>query len=70
MVRVKKPPFELCPSCGAALTQRTVEKTIHGGNRVAVVRVEADVCPQCGERLYSLESIMRFEQVARKLEEQ
>ncbi|MCX7669802.1 MAG: YgiT-type zinc finger protein, partial [Anaerolineae bacterium] len=36
----------------------------------AILKVRADVCLQCGERLYSAETVKRFEQIRRKLERQ
>jgi hypothetical protein len=32
--------------------------------------VTAEVCLQCGERLYSEETVRRFEQIRRKLEKE
>ncbi|HID94859.1 MAG TPA: YgiT-type zinc finger protein [Candidatus Latescibacteria bacterium] len=34
----------------------------------AVVKVRAEVCLHCGERLYSPETVRRFEQIRAKLE--
>jgi YgiT-type zinc finger domain-containing protein len=48
-------PFELCPVCGGEVIEKEVEKLILGGN--TVVRVNAEVCPHCGERLYSKKKI-------------
>jgi hypothetical protein len=43
---------------------------LKGGVHTAVVRVHADVCLQCGERLYAVETIKLFEQIRQKLERQ
>lgn len=56
-------PFDLCPLCGGKLVQRDVEKYLHSGGRSAVLRVQAEVCLRCGERLYSREDATRFQQV-------
>jgi hypothetical protein len=47
-----------------------VEKLLRGGVHTAVTRVWADVCLRCGERLYSQETVKRFEEIRlrRKLE--
>jgi YgiT-type zinc finger domain-containing protein len=61
-------PFEKCPVCGGELVEKEVEKLLKGGVNTAVVRVAAEVCLQCGERLYPEETVRRFEQIRRKLE--
>jgi YgiT-type zinc finger domain-containing protein len=63
-------PFEKCPVCGGELVEKEVEKLLKGGVHTAVLRVRAEVCLQCGERLYSAETIKRFEQIRQKLERQ
>jgi len=37
---------------------------------MAVFAVRAEVCLRCGERLYSQETVKRFEQIRAKLERQ
>ena len=49
---------------------QAVEKLLRGGNNTAVVKVKAEVCLHCGERLYSKETINNFEQIRLKLERQ
>lgn len=63
-------PFEQCPVCGGELVEKEVEKLLKGGMHTAVLRVQAEVCLQCGERLYAAEIIRRFEQIRQKLERQ
>lgn len=63
-------PFEKCPVCGGELVEKEVEKLLRGGVHTAVLKVRADVCLQCGERLYSADTVKRFEQIRRKLERQ
>jgi len=60
-------PFELCPVCGGEVIEKEVEKLILGGNNTTVVRVNAEVCTHCGERLYSKETITLFEQIRSQL---
>jgi YgiT-type zinc finger domain-containing protein len=61
-------PFDKCPVCGGELVEKEVEKLLKGGVDTAVLRVHADVCLRCGERLYSAETVGRFEQIRQKLE--
>ena len=60
--------FEKCPVCGGELVHKEVEKVLRGGVHTAIVKVEADVCLRCGERLYSVETVRLFEQIRSKLE--
>jgi len=50
------------------MVEKEVEKLLRGGIHTAVVKVRAEVCLHCGERLYSLETVKRFEQIRAKLE--
>jgi YgiT-type zinc finger domain-containing protein len=50
--------------------EKTVEKILRGGIHTAVLMVQAEVCLHCGERLYSPQTIKRFEEVRTKLERQ
>ena len=54
-------PFEKCPVCGGKLASKEVEKVIRGGVNTAVLKVCAEVCLRWGERLYSQETVRRFE---------
>ncbi|MGH7599797.1 MAG: YgiT-type zinc finger protein [bacterium] len=63
-------PFEKCPVCGGELIEKEVEKILRGGIHTAVLKVRAEVCLRCGERLYSTQTIRRFEEVRAKLERQ
>ncbi len=63
-------PFEKCPVCGGELAEKEVEKLLKGGVHTAVLKVSAEICLRCGERLYSAESVKRFEQIRLKLERQ
>ncbi|RMD65085.1 YgiT-type zinc finger protein [Candidatus Parcubacteria bacterium] len=61
-------PFDTCPVCGGELFEKDVEKLLKGGVHTAVLKVRAEVCLRCGERLYSTETVRRFEQIRQKLE--
>ena len=62
--------FEQCPVCGGDLVEKEVEKILRGGANTAVLKVCAEVCLRCKERLYSQEIVRRFEQIKAKLERQ
>lgn len=62
--------FDKCLVCGGELVENEVEKLLKGGMHIAVVEVRAEVCLHCGERLYSAETVKRFEQIRQKLERQ
>ncbi len=59
-------PFEKCPVCGGELKEKEVEKLLRGGNHTATLRVHAEVCLHCGERLYAEETVRFFEQIRNK----
>ncbi len=63
-------PFSKCPVCGGEMAEKDVEKLLRGGKHVAVVTMKAEVCLHCGERLYSRETISRFEEIREKLARQ
>ena len=60
--------FSRCPVCGGELIGKEVDKLLRGQDKLAVVTVEAEVCLRCGERLYSQETVGRFQQIRNKLE--
>ena len=59
--------FERCPVCGGEVVQKKVEKLLRGGKNVAAVKVKADVCLHCGERMYSKETVGRFQEIRSNL---
>lgn len=67
-MKQKNKPFEKCPICGGELEEKEVEKLLHGGVHTAIMKVRAEVCLHCGERLYSQETVMLFEEIRRKLD--
>lgn len=60
-------PFDKCPVCGGELVEKEVEKLLRGGAHTAVLRVKAEVCLRCGGRLYSQETVRRFEEIVTDL---
>jgi YgiT-type zinc finger domain-containing protein len=55
--------FDSCPVCGGELVKRQVEEILRGGNDTDTLSVEAVVCQRCGERLYSEDTVRRFERI-------
>ena len=47
-----------------------MEKLLRGGRNTAVLRVSAEVCLHCGERLYTEDTVRYFEKVRNKLKRQ
>lgn len=60
-------PFGKCPICGGEVVEKEVEKLLKGGGNTAAVRVLAEVCLKCGERLYDQDTIRGFEQIRDRL---
>jgi len=63
-------PFDKCPVCGGELAEKQVEKLLRGGAHTAVIKVRAEVCLHCGERLYDQDTVRRFEEIRAKLQRQ
>ena len=63
-------PFGKCPVCGGEMIEKEVEKLLRGGVNIATVTVPAEVCLHCGGRLFSKETVNRFEQIRDKLARQ
>lgn len=63
-------PFTQCPVCGGEMVEKQVDKLLRGGCHTAIIRVPAEVCLHCGERLYSQDVVRRFEQIRVKLQRQ
>ena len=61
-------PFEKCPVCGGEVVRKRTEKLLRGGDNLATVTVEAEVCLHCGERMYSADTIRSFDQIRSKLD--
>jgi len=60
-------PFEKCPVCAGDMVAKEVEKLLQGGINTATLKVSAEVCLRCGERLYSEETVRCFERVRERL---
>ncbi len=63
-------PFKKCPVCGGSLKNKQVEKLLRGGGNTVSIKISADVCMDCGERLYTENLVKSFEEIRRKLERQ
>lgn len=47
--------------------EKEVEKVLKGGSNTAILKVKAEVCRHCGERLYPRETVAHFEEIREKL---
>jgi YgiT-type zinc finger domain-containing protein len=63
-------PFEKCPVCGGELSSKNVEKLLREGGNTVSLRVDAEVCHHCGERLYSEDVVKSFEEIRSRLRKQ
>lgn len=59
-------PFEKCPGCGGELEKKQVEKLLKGGANTLSIKVAAEVCLRCGERLYAEDVVKSFEEIRNK----
>ena len=60
-------PFNKCPVCGGEVIVKEEEKLLRGGNNTAIIKIQTEVCLHCGERLYSQDTIKKFEKIREKL---
>ena len=60
-------PLQECPVCGGEMVEKMVEKLLRGEVNIAAVSARAEVCLHCGERLYSTETVNRFQQIRANL---
>jgi YgiT-type zinc finger domain-containing protein len=63
-------PFEKCSVCGGELENKQVEKLLRSGGNTVSIKVPANVCLHCGERLYAEEIVKSFEELRSKLRRQ
>ena len=63
-------PLDKCPVCGGKIVEKEVEKILRGGNLAEIVKVQAEVCLRCGERLYAPDVVKRFEKIRSKLKKE
>lgn len=56
----------ICDLCGAPLVQEQVTYTIElDGKWIMIEHVPARVCTQCGEKLFSPDTVDKLQQIAR-----
>ncbi len=63
-------PFDKCPVCSGDLENKQVEKLLRGGGNTVSMKVLAEVCLHCGERLYAEDVVSSFEEIRGKLRKQ
>jgi YgiT-type zinc finger domain-containing protein len=62
--------FERCPICKGEIPEKEVETVLKGGTNTAIIKLTAEVCLHCGERLYTPETVSRFEGIRKKLSQE
>ena len=64
---MNKLPFKKCPICNGEVVEKKVEKLLQSGDKTTTIRTRAEVCLNCGERLYSPDIIYQFGDIRKKL---
>ncbi len=59
-----------CPTCGGEVIKKEVTEILSGGVNTAFVKVTVGVCQHCGERLYTPDTVKKFERIEAKLKHQ
>lgn len=59
-----------CPTCGGEVIEKEVTEVLSGGVNTAFVTVKVGVCLRCGERLYTPDTVGKFEEIEAKLQRQ
>lgn len=58
----------ICPICGGKTTQKSVDLTESIKDKVVIIKkVKAEVCLQCGERLYSADEMKKIDEFLQKV---
>ena len=57
-----------CPACGGKVIEKEVTEILSGGIDTAFLKVKAGICLHCGDRLYTTDTVKRFEEIEAKLE--
>ena len=58
----------MCPICGGKTSIKRVDVTESAGKRLVLIKkVEAEVCSQCGERMYSVATMQRLDSLMQKV---
>jgi YgiT-type zinc finger domain-containing protein len=57
----------ICPLCRGDVKKMDVDVLVREGTNVVLVKVKAEVCLQCGEKLYGPEEVMLFDDIRKKL---
>ena len=60
--------FDKCPVCGGEIKKKQVEKIVRVGELSEIVKVQAEVCLRCGERLYAPPVVKRIAKIRSKLQ--
>lgn len=58
-----------CPICYRKLVRKEVEKFLRGNGDTAILKVNAEVCLNCGAKIYAPRVMARFAEIKKKLKQ-
>ena len=56
-----------CPRCSGQVIEREVTEILSDGINTVFIKINAGVCLHCEEKLYTPETVQRFEEIETKL---
>ncbi len=56
-----------CPMCGGRVEGKKAEKIINAGRDFVILEVNAGVCEQCGEKIYTKETHEKIREIRKEL---
>ncbi len=66
--KAKEMNLGICPICGGKTTRKGVDLTESIKDKVVIIKkVKAEVCLQCGERLYSADEMKKIDEFLQKV---
>ena len=58
-----------CPMCGGRVEEKKAEKIINAGRDFVILEVNAGVCEQCGEKIYTKETHEKIREIRKELKD-
>jgi YgiT-type zinc finger domain-containing protein len=66
--KAKEMKLGICPICGGKTVRKNVDLTESIKNKIVIIeKVKAEVCSQCGERLYSEDEMKKIDVFLKKV---
>ena len=60
--------FDQCVFCQGEMFHKDVDLLLRGGENVATITVQADVCLRCGHQLYDAQTSRKIGEIRKKLD--